>query len=170
MFYYSNDNAMQVKRIPALRLIISLTWLFGFTSSIFVATSIISQPSSAVMSRESFISLIAVLTFPLLLSTLLITLNKVVLIIPFVFIKAFSFGFVGSAFTVIYGTAAWLIRSFVLLSTFCNAATFLLYLLRNCYSKRTKLYSDCIVYILVNFIIGIMDYYIISPSLFNLLY
>ena len=169
MLNHTDDTKVYVNRITAHKIAVSLAWTAGLVCGVLtVATTGATLPGN-VLSRGPFPSLIAILTFPLLLSTLLITINKAILIIPLIFIKAFSFGLTASVLTYTYGSAGWLIRLLTLFSAFLSAVLLLLFIYRNS-SKQDTLYSDSILFALINILIGIADYYIISPILINSLY
>ena len=80
---------------------------------------------SAVAAKASFLSGFLVSALWILLTCFLIR-KRTVLMLPLAFAKAWRIGFTGGACTCVFGHAAWLIRGFVLFSSYLNSVIFLL--------------------------------------------
>ena len=124
----------------------------------------------AALNRVSFVGLIAALYVPLLLSTLAVYLNHPQWLLPICFIKAFLFTSCGSALLIAYHSAGWLVRLLLQFSDFCTMPFLYWFCMRNIVERKSNLASDFLVCCTGGSIIGIFDFFVISPYLVKLIH
>ncbi len=150
------------------KIIFCIMWIVGMlVGKLSGCKFLIPASFGATLQKGSFVSYITTLTFPLLLSALVMYINKAILIAPILLIKSFLFSATACALLLTYGSAAWLVGFLGFAASFCSSAVLLLFLFRNCDSPRKRLRSEAILFLFINLLIGITDYYVLSPILIS---
>lgn len=149
------------------KLFLGLSWfsglLLGVIASMQRADSTVPLMRSVLVERSSIVSLFAVLTFPFLLSALLVWISKPLLLVPVAFLKAFIFGFTAFTVSSAFGDAGWLSRWLLLFSDSCCVAVLLWFWFRNVTGKRRTFKTDVAISLVVTVLVGCIDYYAVSP-------
>lgn len=165
------DRPFQSRK--ACRFILAFFWISGLICGFLVylsaETSLVPLMHSILSETVSIVSLLCVTALPFLLSIFMVFFSKPWLILPICFCKAFLFSFVSIGILQLYGSAGWLIR-FLLLFSDCVTVPFLYWFWLRCLT-RTDLFFGCTSAFLLalGFLIGSMDYRIISPVLARLI-
>ena len=168
-FFHHRFFASSRKRVV---IFLAFAWCAGLILGCVLA--LLSTPFSVSMmrtirsTRVSIVGLLAILYLPLFISAFAVYISQIWLLIPICFTKAFSFSFVALGVSLAYPAGSWLLRFFLLFSD-CLAIPCLYWSwYRGCENGRRKaLQADALVSIPL-FLIGIADYYCISPFLSNL--
>ena len=170
MRYFKLPLVNSVKKSPVFCL--SFPWVtglllgmhFAYTASI----SISSLMHTVAYCRVSIVGLLFVLFFPLVISAMAISVPF--FLFPLAFIKALSYGF--SFYSVMYafGSAGWLFTMLLLFSDSCMSVLLNWLWCRHLFGKKHTLWRDMLNCALVAVLIGLVDYFLVSPYLADLLY
>ena len=149
------------------RLLLAFFWFFGLFCGIlfFMAAgdSFFPLMRSVSSSTVSIVDLLCMTALPFLLSIFLISLSGPVVILPICFCKAFLFSFVSLGILQTFGSAGWLLRCFLLFAD-CTVIPFLYWFwLRHLVDNRPFYSAEAILTLSFVFLIGSVDYRIISP-------
>ena len=151
-------------------LLIILSWVLGLLSSVVV----LSQYSFSLMcplnfDRVSIVAMIVSLVFPIVLSYILLNRCNIYLVLPVIYLKSFLYMSCYFAITLTFGSAGWLVRTLVLFSDSVSVLLLLILCYRYITKNKVALYRFFRIAILILFLIGSLDYYIISPFIMTLL-
>lgn len=135
----------------------------GFCFSFHFSETFYSVMLSAVDSRLSIVGLFFLLTFPFLISAVLLRYTSPLALFPFVFIKAFSFGLCLCATAIAFGDAAWLVRLLLFFSDSVVTVFLLWFWLRNICGNRGALNADLLLCIVTSVLVGCIDFCFVSP-------
>ena len=125
--------------------------------------------NTAVHNHVTVIGLASVLFLPLIASVVAVHFNAHILIIPICFIKALTFGICLSGISVAFGGSGWLMRILMLFSDSCMIVLLLWFWCRHLTGKGNMLMWDAAVCAGAAFVIGLFDYFLVSPFLMELL-
>lgn len=151
-------------------LLIILSWVLGSLSSVFILFQYsFSLMCPLILDRVSIVAMIVSLISPIVLLYILLNWCNIFFVIPVIYLKAFLYMSCYFSITLSFGSAGWLVRSLVLISdSICVILILFLcyqYITRN----STVFYRSFKISILIMFLIGSLDYYIISPFIMMLL-
>ncbi len=153
--------------------ILAFFWIVGLLCGVSFASVAkdfdFPQMRSLAYSRVSIAGLAAVLVFPLTISAVAVYLNVPVFLFPICFLKAFSFGYCLYSISVAFGDAGWLVRVLLLFSDSCMMVPLLWFWCRHQGRKRKSIKRDLTVCTSFAALIGVTDYYLISPYLVELM-
>lgn len=154
-------------------LLLILSWLIGLLLGIPLATANMSIYESvmytALTQRPSVVlhALICALT---LIIIALLRYNQCFLpVIPFLMLQGISRGFSGMALYTFAGSGAWAIRSIFLFSGACVSVITWWLLFRHHDRSRTDLIRTCCFSTVFVLIVLIVDYWVISPLMVNII-
>lgn len=149
------------------RLLVIIFWLTGLLAGLYFTSSTTAYSTSLMRSvcqdRLSIVGLFLVLTFPLLISAVLLRFFKPVWILPLVISKAFTYSFCLNAIMLAFGDAGWLTRWLLLFSDSCIVVLLLWFWLRNSSGTSIDCKSDLVLCSILSALIIAVDYYIVSP-------
>ena len=150
-------------------LFLALSWSLGLLTGILFSLSagnpLVSLMRTAAFGRVSILGLLTAILLPFLLSALAVCLQLPWLFFPISFGKAFLAAFLGCALVSAYGTAGILVR-FLLMFSECFSLPFLFWYWIRYISLRNRpsaLAAPIVFLFLV--LIGIFDFYFVSPFL-----
>lgn len=153
--------------------ILAFFWIVGLLCGVFFASAVkdfvFPQMRSFAYVRVSIAGLVAVLAFPLAISAVAVYLNVPVFLFPICFFKAFSFGCCLYSISVAFGDAGWLVRLLLLFSDSCMIVPLLWFWCRHQTGKRASIKRDLAVCTSFAALIGVTDYYLVSPYLVELM-
>lgn len=125
---------------------------------------------ASVLRRVSFLGLMAVHGFPIILSVLIVRFNRLSLFYPLAAGKAFCFSFCLCAVRCCFGSAGWLVRWLLMFSDSCMLLP-LTWLWLRCVSCRCATFKrDVVICSAISAVICIVDYFVVSPFLVSLFY
>lgn len=151
---------------------ILFTWCFGYTSGVVLLQRLSIECSSLLyfflLHRSSFVGLIAVNIFPLLISAFLIRFGVPYLILPLALFKSFIGGYCSACILMVFGRAGWLISCLFLFSQSISNVVLLEYWIRNIkYTEKWNL-STLSLSLSFCFINCTIDYLLVRPFLIEL--
>ena len=149
--------------IPCL----ACSWILGLISGLWAVRFVDFDLPGLEDSFHSYtlFGVISVALLPVLISTMVVFVERSWLLLPFSFLKAFSFAYVGSLVTGGYGSAGWLIQSLLMFSD-CLSLPFLWWFWCRLLKSAQQITFSTIFHItLVAFSIGVLDFKVISPFL-----
>lgn len=146
---------------------LALFWSAGlFAGCVFyrnTGDSTVSLMCGALNGAVSIVSLLSVILLPFLLSAFAVYLSRPSFLFLIAFAKAFSLAFVSAGLLSAFGSAGWLARLLLMFSDCCTVPLLWLYWLR--YSGKSRKFSPkgtCGTILLVC-LVGIFDFYYVSP-------
>lgn len=144
---------------------IAIAWIAGLFAGCFLLTQtpFASLMCSVLFLRISIFGLFISLAFPLLLSYILLRFFRFSCILPFAFVKAFSFICSFGGIMIAFGNAGWLVSWMILFSDFFLVVILLFQWFSAATGKRYKTYLCIVVYCLIPILIGCFDYFVVSP-------
>ena len=149
-----------------------LCWLSGIGLAALIRTTntccAILPAGSASLHRSSFPSLIVVLTLPHILAELFFYFGKFSWLMPLIFLRAFLFGFIYFSIALIYKDASWIAHSLIMFADSIACILWLYFLLNHAEGKHSKSHIDFLFIALLSLIVGIIDYYLLTPFLTTL--
>ena len=166
---YLNDKISVTRNYKSFlnRFLIILFWLIGLLSSLYFTLETTAFSSALMRSvtedRLSIIGLFLMLTFPFLISAVLLRFTRPLWILPVVFFKAFIYSCCLYGLTFAYGDAGWLVRWLLLFSDSCVVVLLLWFWLRNASGDLVTYKSDLLLCCFLSVLIIGVDYYIVSP-------
>lgn len=160
-----NFNSSIRKTFPVKTVFVAFTWLLGLLAGAFLLnqTSFTSLMRSVLFLRMSIVGLFVSLAIPLLLSYILLRFLHFYFVLPFIFLKAFSFFSCYGGVMLTFGNAGWLVCGMILFSDFFLVVLLLLQWFDAATGKRHRPYVYFVVYFLIPTIIGCYDYFVVSP-------
>lgn len=120
-------------------------------------------------SQVSIVGLIFVLLLPLLIAILCLFYAKPVVLNILFIIKGFFLGYFLYGVKVAFGDSGWLMRFLVSFSDSCMSLVLLWFGFRQIEKNKLSLKKDAIVASAATLIIGIIDYFLVSPFLASLM-
>lgn len=170
MRYFKLPLVNSVKKTPVFCL--SFPWVAGLLLGMHFAfnasTSISSLMHTVAYCRVSIVGLLLVLFFPLVISVIAISVPF--FLFPLSFIKALSYGFCFYSVMFAFGSAGWLFSMLLLFSDSCMSVLLNWLWCRHLFGKRHILGRDVLYCALAAVSIGLVDYFLVSPYLTDLLY
>ena len=156
-----------------LAVYLAFAWSAGLLLGSFF--SVLSAPFSVSLMRMtlsgpvSIFGLLTILYLPLLFTAFAVYISQIWLIIPICFFKSLFFSFVAAGFLLLLPSGGWLL-CFLLLFSDCLSIPILFFdWYRTCSQSRMEVFRSLAVSGIFLFVIGIADYYVISPFLIRLL-
>ncbi len=166
-------NLKYLDTIHFRKLLLCIFWLTGLLSGIILSRQCTCTYNtlmrSALFERSSIVSLFSVMTFPLLLSALLIWIHKPAFILPIAFVKALIFSFSASALYMGFVGAGWLMYAFVFFSESVNVTVLLWFWLRSLEGKSGFAFCDFAVSVFLLVLACVIDYCVIYPLFITVL-
>ena len=150
--------------------ILASCWIMGLIFGVVVARSASVELCSLATTTKnaSLFSALIVVTFPIIVSILIIYMGLSWLIPVVAFFKAFCFAYVSQVLVSDFGSASWLMQLLWMFSD-CASVPFLwLFWCQSLKSTKFSLISSSSVTIIAVFVITILDYRFISPILSSL--
>lgn len=152
--------------------VLALSWLLGIFLGIYWAHSadILSGEQLHIFldSRGSVSSLLAVLLLPVLYTVFTVYIDNQWLLVPFSFLKAISYSYIGTLLFRAVESGGWLLR-FLYLFSDCFTVLILCWLwLRCCDLRKSSSYISCVAAGSLILLIGLIDYHFVSPFLLGL--
>lgn len=153
--------------------ILVILWVIGLVTGIIFSFLFRKESSAVLMAavttehRPYFALLVRI--FPLVVITLAIHKRIVSLCYPLFLLEALCHGFCGMLPAFVFGSSAWLVRSLFLFSSCCVAVAMWWLLLRHLPGKHPNFFKDVKFVFMVICGISLIDIYVISPQLPNLL-
>ena len=174
MRFFRSNRSFSVFRLKSSAAIIAVVWITGLIGGInFV--SVAGEPFCLLMyesafCRVSIVGLLAVLYLPLLLSVVVVRLSVPALQYAICLLKAFFFGCCLNCSSYAFGTASWLVLLLLLFSDCSMTVPLLLFWFRHISGSRILLRRDLFCCCFFAAVIGVLDYFIISPYLVNIMH
>lgn len=170
MHYFKLPLVNSVKKSPIFCL--SFPWVAGLLHGMhfaFAASESISSFMHAVVyCHVSIVGLLLVLFFPLFISAIAISVP--VFLFPLSFIKALSYGFCFCSVMYAFGSAGWLFTMMLLFSDLCMSVLLNWLWCRHLFGNKYTLRRDMLYCSLAVVLIGLVDYFLVSPYLVDLLH
>lgn len=155
---------------PLLAFLIFLGLLCGVVLTVDPEPVSLTLMRTASFSRVSIVRLMTVLLVPFILSAFSVYTSSSFLLFPVCAIKAFSFGCCARMVTSSFGNAGWLVRWLLLFSSGMSLPLLIWFCMRHLDGTRRKdLLRDFVVCVVLIFLIGSLDYRVISPFLVKLI-
>lgn len=154
-------------------MLLAFLWISGLLcGTLFVLAA--EDPFSSLMrtvafNRVSIAGLAAVLVFPLIVSAVAVYMAVPTFILPICFVKAFCYGSSMFGASAAFGSAGWLMRLLLLFSDSCMMVPLLWFWCRHLTGRRDSLKRDLAVCAVFAVFIGIIDYFLVSPYLAELM-
>lgn len=155
------------KGYDRIMLCLSCTWICGLFAGAYIAlkTTTIHNSWTQLLyySHLSVIGFLAMLTFPFILSAILLRISLRGFVIPLLFLKAFSYSWCACFLRICFANAGWLLHLLLFFSNTVLSSLLLWFCLRNWEGKNRNGQYDlllCLVFILV---IGYIDSSVVSP-------
>lgn len=143
--------------------------VFGAITSFYASDSLLSLMRMTAVSPVSIVSLLSAILLPLLFSAFAVYISNVWLLIPAAFFKAFLYHFFCFGILRSFGSAGWLIRLLLIFSDTLTLPVLWMYWLRSIKGTREGLAFRTIPAVCAVFLIGSVDYSVISPFLAQIL-
>lgn len=156
-----------------LKILLLSGWTFGLVLGLRFAVcspEYVSDMMRSLLNRRmSFAGGLLSLTFPLVITAFMLLYHKDILLPVLAFCKAFTFGFASGCIYLAFGSAAWLLRSFLCFTAiFSNVC--LLFLWLSAASREKSEVNRCYVCTIAFMaVIFVLDYFAVSPYLMMLL-
>ena len=144
-----------------------ITWLLGLAVGHFLCVpSFIPLMRSVVFQPVSIVGLFICIFLPLILSYFSILFQKPIVLLIVCFVKSVSFAFTFTLVSNVFDMASWLLRLLILFSD----SFFLFFLMIFWLKTITDINGSCLkfkyyIFAAIGFLVGITDYFIISPLL-----
>ncbi len=143
--------------------------LFGSLVSLKADTILASTMHGAVSGSVSIFGLLSVLFLPLLVSALAVFISQPLLLVPVVFLKAFSFSYTAAGLFMVYPTAGWLLQALMMFSDMLMMPAYWLLWLRAASGDRCTALRWSAVCAACAALIGCVDYTVVAPFLAHLI-
>ncbi len=147
------------------KLVFMLVWSAGMLAGISAALHNISATFSLMRSfsgRVSIVGLLVSVTFPFVISAVIVSFGRYWLLLPLGFVKAFMFCFCACSVTLAYGSAGWLSRSLLMFSD-SVITVLLLWCWLRCIAQCNFRTTGVVMCLLISGAIGVLDYCLVSP-------
>lgn len=119
--------------------------------------------SPVIFSRSSYFGLISVLILPYIISAFVLLLSRPLWLVPIVFLRAFTFGFVYFIVSFAYQEAGWIARILIMFADSISVVLWLWFILGHPTDKSSKMEITLLLFSLVSIVVGVIDYCFISP-------
>lgn len=147
--------------------LIYFAWFAGllagvlFTANTDSFADIVMRP--VLFSRSSFCSFISILILPYYICVVAFWLSKPLWLVAIIFLRAFIFGFSYFIISFAYQDAGWIARILIMFADSISVVFWLWFLLRHPTVERSKLGIAVLQFSLVSIVVGVVDYYFVSP-------
>lgn len=152
---------------------LAFSWTLGLSAGVYFAgtmqSSVFSLMRAAASSRVSIVGLIVLLIFPLLLSAFAVYLSAPICLLPVSFCRGAAFGFCSLGALYAFGSAGWLVRLMLLFSASAMTVPLFWFWIRHISGNKLLLRRDLAVCSALAVVIGIIDYFLVSPYLVMLM-
>lgn len=150
-------------------ILLSFLWTIGLVCGLYFISSsgdyVTGLFACVSGSRQSVLGLLAVICVPLIISAISIYLPIPALVYVYAVIKAFSFGCCLCGIAITFGQSGWLVRLLLLFSDTCLVVMMLWLWCRMLYNNRFSVRKDLLFCIAASAVIGMIDYFLVSPYL-----
>lgn len=159
----SNGRAgLQYRR----QIFICLAWILGLTYGMFISVNSSALVLSCIRcvpnERLTLCGMILTRISPVVISALLIRISYSLLYL-FAYFKAFCYGFCMFGLLIAFGTSGWLISIFLLFSEFFAISVLFWFWIADSYETSDKFRKNLIISIIVITMVGLIEYYFVSP-------
>lgn len=148
-------------------ILLSFLWMVGLVCGLYFISSsgdwITGLFTCVAGSRQSILGLLAVVCIPLIVSAIAIYFSAPALIYIYSVIKAFSFGCSLCGIAITFRHSSWLVRLLLLFSDTGLVVLMLWLWCRMLYKNRFSVRKDLVFCIAASAVIGIIDYFLVSP-------
>ena len=146
---------------------------FGFSMGIYLARtmqdSMFSLMRAVAFSRVSIVGLFVLLFLPLLLSAAAVYFSIPAMVLPLSFCKGFCMGYCALGILFVFGSASWLVRLLLMFSDCFMILPLSWFWIRHISGCRNMLRRDFLICSAIAIVIGIVDYFLVSPFLVMLM-
>ncbi len=164
---------LQISQATTSRIQLSALWILGLAAGIVLAF----QTDSAfhALMRRAFASPVSIVGFavvfglPFLFTAFAVMISQPGILLLAAFGKAFSFGFIACTLELAFAPAGWLLRLLFLFSDLASLPALLWLWQRGLEPEKPQFWRDALCYGVFCFLVGSLDYYIVSPSLVMLI-
>ncbi len=150
---------------------LAFLWTACYVVGICLASEdpyIISLMRRVIYSPVSIVGLTAVLGLPLIITVLAFCFKSLAVIYIYSAMKAFCSGMIEFAICAAFGYAGWMVSILLLFSSMCSTVLLLLMLLQHIEGFKPSFAQDVIHCFIAVFIIGSIDYFLVSPFFVSL--
>lgn len=120
---------------------------------------------SAVSDPPSLPRLLLTVFLPIALSFFAVFFHEYWLLQPIIWGKGFLFAFVATAATAAYGSAGWLVRFLLMFTDCCTLPLLIWYWIQIYNRRRSRLFIQTVLLLVVNLLICALDLRFVSPFL-----
>ena len=167
--YALKSRSLPVTQCKGSVILLAFLWTVGLVCGLYFISSSgewVAELFSCVCgSRQSLLGLLAIICIPLIVSAISIYLPVPVLIYIYSVIKAFSFGCCLCGVAITFRQSSWLVRLLLLFSDTGLVVLMLWLWCRILYKNRFSVRKDLVCCIVAFAVIGIIDYFFVSPYL-----
>ncbi|MBR3978868.1 MAG: hypothetical protein IKJ94_04515 [Oscillospiraceae bacterium] len=146
---------------------ISLAWIFGLLAGLLVALRTVTIHNtwtrSLQQSELSVVGFLATLIFPYFLSAILFKVSLWEMILPLIFLKAFSYSWCATSIVCMFGHSGWLFRLLLLFSDSLSVSCLLWFWIRNYSGNSVSGWRDLLLCFCLVLALGCFDCCLISP-------
>lgn len=146
---------------------LSFSWIcsiaFGLAFALYTQPYTVSLMRMADFGRVSIVGLACIILAPLYLSAIAVYFRRTGWIYTIATLKGISFGFGIFVFTAVFGSAGWLMRLLIAFSDSAMLVPLFLFWIRHLDGSQRYLRRDLIICTVSALLIGLADYFIISP-------
>lgn len=143
-----------------------ICWFLGLLVGIVIACGADDSYFLTMLSDEFTVSitgLLMVVVLPFLFTAVAVFLSNRFMLLTVVFLKAFSFGYIGFGIMSVYSSASWLVRFLLMFSDICSLPL-LMWLWIRCTDQLDHFpKAELLVCLAVSLAFGILDVWIVSP-------
>jgi hypothetical protein len=171
---FRNDGTLSHNfgRFTICLFFLSAVWIFGLLAglcSISVSpASVFYVMYSPLNNALTLTGLLLTQTFPLIISCIIYRSEKLFLILPVVFLKAFSFLYCTLGVVIAYADAGWMMRYLILFSDSCVVVLLLWFWIRNFTGREVCFFRDFLICLSTVIVICLVDYFVIYPLFLRL--
>lgn len=150
---------------------LACAWVSGLVLGAVLPANdfLVSAMRRAAAGPVSITGLLAAILLPFLFSAFAVYSSEFWLLIPIAFIKAFLFSFSGAAVIYSFGQSGWLVRLLLIFSDSLMLPFLWWYWLQALSFGKTRFLFNSICVLIAAFIIGSLDFTVISPFLVKVL-
>ena len=143
--------------------------LIGVTAATYVDDSIASLMRPRISSGVSIFRQLTSVILPFLLSAYAVSIARPRLLLLISFFKSLGFCFCGTLLHSAYGSAGWLMHALLQFMPICTMPLLCWYCLRHIEGNNVTAKRDLIICALIAAGIAIIDYFVVSPLLAELI-
>lgn len=172
MHFFKLPLDLFIKKLKSPVIYLTAVWVIGLLVGMFFAFTVRTLVSSLIHTivccRASITGLISVLILPLVISAMAISVP--LFLYPICFFKAFSYGFCLYSVTFVFGDAGWLFATLLLFSDSVMIVLLNWLWCRHIVVNKNTSGQDFARCTIAATLIALMDYFLISPYLIDLLH